>query len=435
MKKHSIYKNVAFIRFTAMVVLLLSFHFSMLANNFHQEQVNQDTQTFYEFKGVILDSKTNTRLAYVDINILGTNIGTITNNEGEFLLKVPVNYMDKNVLVSILGYQKKEIPLSGFKKENTKILLDVSLTELDFISVYGSKNAEALVRATLDRKNENYYNENTVMTAFYRETIKKRNRNASLSEAIIQINKQPYINSKRDEVFLIKSRKNTDYSRLDTLAIKLQGGPFSTLYTDMVKYPEYIFDKNNLSEYEFSFDPSTQINSRPVYVVNFKQRGNTRKPLYYGKLYIDSQSLALTSAVYNLNVEDKQLASEMFIKKKPNRVKAYPTEASYRVDYRTRNGKWFYGYGNIQLTFKVKWARKLFNSVYTLNSEMAITDWKISDDTNYKGEKLKPNVILTEKTSGFSDPGFWGEYNIIEPEKSIENAIIKINKQLERAET
>ena len=219
------------------------------------------------------------------------------------------------------------------------------------------------------------------------------------------------------------------------MALKLQGGPFSTLYTDMIKYPQYIFDKDNLTDYLFSFDKPTQINNRSVYVVNFKQKMNNKDPLYYGKLFIDSETLALTSAVYNLNVEDKELAGKMFVRRKPNKVTVYPTEASYRVDYRTRNGKWSFGYGNIQLTFKVNWKKKLFNNVYTLSAEMAITDLKINNDMIDSGEKLKPNVILTDKASGFSDPEFWGEYNIIEPEKSIETAIKKINKQLKQEES
>lgn len=434
MKNKNYSKSTYVTAIVSIYFLLFGCICNIQAGNFYQEQSNQVIQTTNEFKGVILDSKTKDPLAYVDINLLGTNIGTISNNEGKFLIKVPAKYLDKNVAISLLGYEKKEISLSEFKEENNEILLVESVTELNFISVYGSKDAVALVRATLNRKNNNYYNENTVMTAFYRETIKKRNRNASLSEALIQINKQPYTNSKRDDVTLLKSRKNTNYSRLDTLALKLQGGPFSALYTDMVKYPEYIFNVNNLSEYVFSFDASTQINNRPVYVVNFKQSIDNKDPLYYGTLYIDSETLALTSAIYNLNVENKTLASEMFVRKKPSRVRVYPTEASYRVDYRTRNGKWHYGYGNIQLTFKVNWKNKLFNNVYTLNSEMAVTDWKISDEDNVKGEKLKPTVILIDKASGFSDPEFWGEYNIIEPEKSIEDAIKKINRKLERAE-
>jgi hypothetical protein len=433
MKKSASHQSISLMLYTSTVLFLLVFSLNSQATSLFQEPI-QEIQKNKEFKGHVLDNKTKEPLAYVDINISGTNIGTITNNEGEFLLKVPSDYLDKTIQVSILGYTKKEIPIESLKNEDTKILMEVSITELENVNVYGIKDAEALVRATLNRKSEFYDNDNAKMTAFYRETIKKRNKNASLSEAVLTIYKQPYSNNKHDDVSLLKSRKSTDYSKLDTLALKLQGGPFSTLYTDIIKYPEYIFDRGNLSNYQFTFDASTELNNRLVYVVNFKQKINNNEPLYYGKLYIDSQTLALTSAVYNLNIEDKDLASEMFVRKKPNKVKVYPTVASYRVDYRTKNGKWHYGYGKIQLTFKVNWKHKLFNSEYTLSSEMAITDWKKTDETNYLGEKLSPRVILNEKASGFSDPEFWGEYNIIEPEKSIENAIKKINKQLEKPE-
>ena len=48
---------------------------------------------------------------------------------------------------------------------------------------------------------------------------------------------------------------------------------------------------------------------------------------------------------------------------------------------------------------------------------------------------IRPTVILSEEASGFSDPKFWGEYNIIEPEKSIESAIKKIVKQIKRTQS
>ena len=40
---------------------------------------------------------------------------------------------------------------------------------------------------------------------------------------------------------------------------------------------------------------------------------------------------------------------------------------------------------------------------------------------------------MTDYKSGFSDPDFWGAYNIIEPDKSIELAIEKIQKQLKKS--
>ena len=115
--------------------------------------------------------------------------------------------------------------------------------------------------------------------------------------------------------------------------------------------------------YDFSFDKSTRINNTIVYVVNFKQNNDVNIPLYYGKLYIDSNNLALVSAVYALNVTNRALSSQMYVRKKPKKVEVYPTEATYRVNYRTQNNKWHYAYSNISLTLKVNWKGKLFNSI------------------------------------------------------------------------
>ena len=64
---------------------------------------------------------------------------------------------------------------------------------------------------------------------------------------------------------------------------------------------------------------------------------------------------------------------------------------------------------------------------------MAVTDWEknLGEEISTK-ERIKPSIILSNEASGFSDPEFWGQYNIIEPEKSIESAIKKISKQLKR---
>lgn len=398
-----------------------------------QYLIAQTSTGFIEIKGKIIDDNSNEALVFADIIIKDSNISTITNSDGDFALKIPDSLANKLIMFSHLGYQKKEVKISELNN-NSKIKLLPAITELNEVEIKTFKDAETLLRETLKNRNTAYNNDNALMTAFYRETIKKRRKNASLSEAVVQIHKQPYSNFKNDAIELIKSRKSTDYTRLDTLAVKLQGGPFCNLYTDIIKYPEYIFSNENIALYDFSFGESTQVNNNPVYVINFKQKSSIKEPLYYGKLYIDSETLALTNAVFRLNVENKELSSEMYVRKKPRKVDVYPTEATYRVNYRTQNGKWHYAYSNISLTFKVNWKGKLFNSVYTLNSEMAITDWHISKPTLVKSKEnmLKPTTILADETSGFKDPTFWGEYNIIEPEKSIEAAIEKIKKQLNK---
>lgn len=392
------------------------------------------SQNIQEFKGQIIDKNNNTPLALADIIITNSNISTISNSDGEYLIKVPNDLLNETLIVTYLGYQKSEIPLQQLKT-NPTIQLNQAATVLAQVDINKPKDAITLVKKMLELKGDNYLNQSVSMTGFYRETIKKRNRNASLSEAVVNINKQSYDNSRNDGIKLIKARKKVNYNRLDTIALKLRGGPFSSLFTDMIKYPKYIFSKSDLLEYDFTFSRPTQIDNRLVYVINFKQKKDVYRPKYTGKLYIDANTFALTSAVYNLNVENREEASKMFVRKKPNTAKVYPTEASYRVNYRTKDGKWYFGYSNIQLTFKINWDKRWFNSKYTLNSEMAITDWSIVNPLVYKKESktLKQNSILLDEASGFSDPDFWGEYNIIEPEKSIENAIKKINKTLKQS--
>jgi hypothetical protein len=138
-----------------------------------------------------------------------------------------------------------------------------------------------------------------------------------------------------------------------------------------------------------------------------------------------------------LNITDRDKAAKMFVRKKPAHANVWPTDIAYRVDYREKNGKWYYGYSNVLLEFKINWDDRLFNSVYSMTCEMAITDW----EKNTTGEsprfrdRIKSSIILEDEAIGFSDPDFWGEYNIIEPEKSIESAIKKIQRQLRRAKS
>ncbi|MGJ8714400.1 MAG: carboxypeptidase-like regulatory domain-containing protein [Maribacter stanieri] len=392
------------------------------------------TINYSEYTGEVLDSNSKKALVFATLTVDNTNVTTITNSEGQFSLKVPTEYINNNLTISFLGYKTKQISISELENEKNKIFMEEFVMALSEASIDAPNDAEVLVRETLDKKGSNYLNENTVMTAFYRETIKKRRTNVSLSEAVVNIYKTPYSSNKTDALELYKARKSTDYSKLDTVALKLQGGPFNTLFVDMVKYPNYIFTPETLGYYDFSFDTSTRVNDQLIYVIDFKQKPEIIDPLYNGKLYIDAENKILTSAIYSLNITDRKLASQMFVRRKPKNAEVWPTEVSYRVDYREKDGKWYYGYSNVLLEFKINWDKRLFNSVYSMSCEMAITDWEknIENTIPRSKDRMKASIILSDEAIGFADPDFWGKYNIIEPEKSIESAIKKIQRQLKR---
>ena len=410
----------------------------LLLGSTHTSLAFQDQQqemSFKQYKGEVLDEDTRRPLVFATLTLEGTNVSTVSNTEGEFALKIPQNITEGNVKISFLGYKTKLIPLGQFTEEDNQIFMKASALKLSEVNLSIPKDARALVVETLKRKGDNYFDDPTLMTAFYRETIKKRKRNVSLSEAVVNIYKTPYASDKKDAMQLYKARKSTDYSRLDTVALKLQGGPFNALLVDIMKYPEYIFTNETIEYYNFNFERSTREDGKLLYVVEFEQKETIPEPLYKGKLYIDADKKVLQSAIYALNITNKEIASKMFVRRKPRNANVYPTEVAYRIDYREKDGKWYYGYSNVLLEFKIDWDKRLFNSVYSMTCEMAVTDWEknLTGKAPKSKERMKSSIILGDEAIGFADPNFWGEYNIIEPEKSIESAIRKIQRQLKRA--
>ena len=388
-----------------------------------------DSSSFKQFKGSILDSKTRNELIFASITVSGTNISTISNTEGKFSIKIPTEKQNLNLVISFLGYKNKMVPIKELKSEKNVLYLEPSNTILEEVVVKVA-DAKNIFLGVLNNRLQNYGNDPIQMTGFYRETIRKRRTYVSLSESLVNIQKQPFSVGSQDEINLFKGRKNTDYAKLDTVNFKLQGGPFSALFIDLIKYPKFLFSETAFELYDFSIEEITQINENQVLVLAFKQKPTNEDPLYHGKMYIDVKSLAVISATFQLNVKDKAKAGLQFTRKKPIGVDLYPTEVRYQINYRQENGQWIFAYSRGDLTFKLNWDKRIFNTIYSTTFEMAVTDWKKKDiKENQNTQKLTSNVIMSDKVLSLADPDFWGAYNIIEPEKSIETAIRKIQRK------
>jgi hypothetical protein len=388
-----------------------------------------DSSSFKQYKGSILDSKTKDELNFASITVAGTTISTISNSEGKFSIKVPTEKQNSSLSISFLGYKNKVVPIKELKPEKNILYLEPSNTMLDEV-VVKVRDAKNTFLEVLQNRSKNYGDESMQMTGFYRETIRKRRNYVSLSESIVDIQKQPFSFVSQDQVNLFKGRKNTDYTKLDTVNFKLQGGPYSALYLDLIKYPNFIFTEEAFELYDFNLEEDTQINDDKVLVLAFKQKPSNENPHYFGKLFIDAKSLAVISASFQLNVQDKIKAGLQFTRRKPAGVEIYPTDVRYQINYRKQNDKWVFAYSRADLTFKLNWDKRFFNTIYNTTLEMAITGWKNQDNLELQNtQKLSTNVIMSDKVSSLADPDFWGAYNIIEPEKSIDAAIKKIQRK------
>jgi hypothetical protein len=270
------------------------------------------------------------------------------------------------------------------------------------------------------------------MTAFYRETIRKKRTYVSIGEAVVEIFKAPYGNDIRfDGARIYKGRKSSDVQKMDTVLFKLQGGPVSVLQLDIAKNTESILTKEAMEYYNYSLTGVIEIDDKPHYVIDFIQKPSVDMPLFMGSLYINIESYAITEAEFGFNLSNKEAAASIFIRKKPLGMKIIPEIATYRTKYREQNGKLHFVYSRAEVKFKVDWKKKFFNTYYTTMSEIAVTDRTDQEVIKFAGkDKIKYTDVFSEKVSAFTDKEFWGEYNVIEPDQSIESAIRRLSRKL-----
>jgi len=218
---------------------------------------------------------------------------------------------------------------------------------------------------------------------------------------------------------------------MDTLLFKLQGGPITALQLDIVKNTESILTKEAMQLYNYLFSGVIEIDDKPHYIINFVQKPYIEQPLFMGSFYINTETYAITEIEFAFNLSNREAAASIFVKRRPLGVQVYPEVATYRTKYREQDGKLHFVYSRAEVRFKVDWRRRLFNTFYTTMIEIAVTDrtdQEVIRITN--NERVRPNDVFIERVSAFTDPEFWGDYNVIEPDQSIESAIRRLSRRL-----
>lgn len=391
----------------------------------------QNESHYISVSGVIKDKKSKKKLEYVNVSVPGTGIGTVTNEDGEFLIKINDSIDAKSIEISHMGYSNYRLPIDKRTTTGVEILLNANVNLLNEVVVESMEPLD-LVRKAVQQIGNNYCPEANLMTGFYRETIKKGRNYINISEAVIDIYKTAYTDEgvKQDRVQIEKGRKLLSQKSGDTLAVKLIGGPNLSVYLDIAKNPELLLDKETLSCYKFKMEESVMIDERPHFVVSFAPQVNLPYALYYGKLYIDKQSIAFTRAEFSLSMDDKNKATQAILKKKPYNLRFKPEEVSFLVNYKLRDGISYLNYIRSEFKFKCDWKRRLFSTNYTIISEMVVTGGKVGNVDNIPAKlSFKQSQSLSDNVSSFRDANFWEDYNIIEPSESLESAVNKLKKQ------
>lgn len=150
-------------------LLLLTALFTPFLFKTGYSQLTQGNILSGELKGLVLDKNTGEPLPYTNIYVLHKHTGTVSNENGRFVIDVSALDKDDTLRFQYIGYKTRNLAISRLDTM-VVVYLKEEIFNLNETVVFGSApDPESIVKNVIRYKDSNYRKTNCMWKAFIRE--------------------------------------------------------------------------------------------------------------------------------------------------------------------------------------------------------------------------------------------------------------------------
>jgi hypothetical protein len=240
-------------------------------------------------RGYIKDKETSAALPAANILIEGTFKGTISNEDGAYVLKI--DDIPANLIVSYIGYATQKISVNAASPQQIDLFMTPVAYELEPIVVTGEDPAVRIMREVIERKKQwrstlqSYHTE-----AYTRLVLENDTSITSIMESISSV----FWDKKRGIREVIISRRQTsNMSANDNFA---GAGEMTNLYDDDIDIVGFkligVTHPDALHHYDFHLEGQRQRDNQVVYDISVKPKGKLQ-PTFVGHVAVLDSVFAL----------------------------------------------------------------------------------------------------------------------------------------------
>lgn len=245
-------------------------------------------QEYVTLTGTVTNHEDHTPLAFANISIKGTPIGTVTNASGDFEFHVPAQYVTDTLVVSYIGFEtlSRQISLLVNMAEKQMLSLKPSAVMLKEVVIAAKDlTGKEIVQKAIKRIRDNYPVQPFCLEGFFREIEEENGKYVLLTEAAIDFYDEGYTSTRgriREAIDIREVRRSVRYSQ------RTDGDNIAYALIDLLENNDvrHKWGTLNTKMNTYTLDSLTMYNSRPVYVIS------TSNLIDRGKLYIDAETFA-----------------------------------------------------------------------------------------------------------------------------------------------
>jgi len=390
-------------------------------------------QTHIIIEGEIIEKESGEAVSFAHIGLCDKAIGTVSNQNGEFELKIPPYYINDSLCISAIGYKTYRNLVSKLTTIDPLIIeLQSEISVLQEVIISDDKiTGKRVLEKAIKRISKNYPTQPFQLEGYYRDYLKKNNEHISFLEGAITVQDRGINTSEAKSLIKIIQLRNSDnylenynnYLRKDendTLKEVLEGesafywgNEFSNMrYHNPIRNRfenvPFLGQFNNFyaSSYQFDIAYYTYVDEEEVYVIKFKP--NDLYKYHHvqadGEIFIRVKDYAILKFNYNF-----------YVSKFGDKKKWY----ELNIEYREFKEQLFLKYISHVNYFKIYTGLEIAE-LYQYR-EFFVTDIHFPDfEPISKAETIDKSVPLHEHEAP-NDIDFWYNYNIILLEKPLKD--------------
>lgn len=256
------------------LLIISAIHFSLFA------------QDPIQVEGVIVDASNET-LPYTAVGILSKYIGTVSNDDGAFILKLDESNLNDTLSFSTMGYKTFKIRIQDYldsKKE--VVILEEDFFLLNDIEI---KNPITIVKEALKKLKETTYKKPHQLNILYRRFSNENNISRFLVEHFIKVLDAGPTSSTFSFIEIAQARMSNDYR----FAKKKQ--TFHAV--NMIAKQNPLRKGISLNKFKWKIIDDSSYDGEDVIIIEGKEKKNTSKWI---RLYIGDD----TKSIYKLEKSD-----------------------------------------------------------------------------------------------------------------------------------
>ncbi|MET6996967.1 M1 family aminopeptidase [Chitinophaga defluvii] len=393
------------------------------------EGIAQDL--FLALSGKIVNAQTGIPIPYANIQLKSKGTGTISNTAGEFILKIPTQYLPDSVVISCMGYQRSTLPIPAAGFTDQDILLTPAVLELKEVAVK-VRSGWDILKAAMASIPDNYDTAAVRLTAFYREHLWLEDQELNFNESVLEIIKTFYTDEARqDQIRILKGRKKEIKHHWDPqffgFISNISNTAKSTLGEEPlknIKAPRSVFNPENYRYYDCVYQETIREGDRHLLVLEIFPKQKSKKGLLNAQLYIDEASLAIVKFKWDLSPAGVKYVNRhgkggfgYTIMSKVVKATFDFTQVKVAIGYKYYQGKWYLH--TIQRSFEAALnspKRGIDHRSWRADMDLVVTD--ISKDSVQRftaGNILNSNAAMSSVIGNEADDSFWENYNILKP--------------------